>query len=63
MAPLFCMVCRKPFDESFLWYVCDHCGYRVCPHCMGSGKQQGPYGSGIKCGQCFPGKLREKHYR
>ena len=44
MAPLICPICRQSWDDSFTWYVCDHCGNRCCPHCMGSGKQKGPYG-------------------
>lgn len=58
MALLYCQICRKQYPDTFLWYICDTCGFRVCPICMSSGRQQGPYGSGSKCGQCFQGRLK-----
>lgn len=63
MAPLICPICKQSYDDSFTWYVCDHCGNRCCPHCMGSGKHKGPYGVGHKCGQCFSGRMKEKRFR
>jgi len=41
------------------WFVCDQCGFRVCPHCLG--KHTGPYGNGgYKCSRCAFGHLEMK---
>ena len=62
MAPIICPVCRQQWESSFKWYVCDCCGNRVCPHCMQSGRQKGPYGVGFKCGQFIKGWMKETHF-
>ena len=33
-----CMNCGKEYDQSWPWWVCDTCGYRICPSCMNSFK-------------------------
>jgi hypothetical protein len=50
-----CMCCGKESPADWNWYICDSCGYRVCPHCLG--KHKGPYGAGFKCSQCRFGKM------
>ena len=39
-----CQNCGKELPSDWSWYVCDKCGFRVCPSCLGSHK--GPYSSG-----------------
>ena len=51
-----CMLCRRQYSTTFSWYVCDKCGYLVCPGCIQSHK--GPYGGGTKCSQCAWGYLK-----
>lgn len=50
-----CMCCGKELPSSWNWYVCDSCGYRVCPFCIN--KHRGLYGTGYKCSQCRFGHL------
>ena len=52
------MCCGKELPPSFNWYVCDKCGYRICPFCLN--KHRGPYSSsgGFRCSQCQFGVLR-----
>lgn len=50
-----CMCCGAEYPTSWNWFVCDSCGYRVCPHCLS--KHRGAYGSGYKCSQCRYGKM------
>ena len=53
-----CMCCGQQFDlKIWTWYICDSCGYRICPACIG--KHRGPYGCGTKCSQCQPGWLKK----
>lgn len=56
-----CQCCGKQFvAESWTWYVCDKCGYRICTSCHG--KHSGPYGhGGFKCSQCVNGQLHLVH--
>lgn len=51
-----CMCCGREYPASWNWYVCDSCGYRVCPHCIC--KHSGTYGAGYKCSQCRWGKMK-----
>ena len=53
-----CQCCGKQLPQDWTWYVCDTCGYRVCPSCLGS--HRGPYGSGFKCSQCAFGHMHKK---
>jgi len=58
-----CMYCGTEYTETWLWYVCDKCGYRICSSCIG--KHEGPYGNhSRKCSQCtfgyFQGPKRLK---
>lgn len=56
MTPIPCQLCNAFFPAAqWTWWVCNVCGFRVCPPCLG--KQKGPYGSGHKCGRCPHGRL------
>jgi len=45
--------------KDWNWYVCNQCGFRVCPHCQG--KHTGPHSTGgFKCSQCPTGYLEMK---
>lgn len=56
-----CQCCGQQYvDESWTWYVCDKCGYRICPNCFD--KHSGPYGhGGYKCSRCMTGQLHLVH--
>ena len=51
-----CMCCGRQYPANSRWYVCDTCGYRVCPFCLN--KHHGPYGGGYKCSQCAWGRMK-----
>ena len=53
-----CQCCRNQLPADWTWYVCNTCGYRVCPHCLN--KHHGRYGSGFKCSQCITGQMELK---
>ena len=53
-----CQCCGKMLPTNWSWYVCNQCGYRICPSCIG--KHKGKYGSGYKCSQCPFGQMKEK---
>lgn len=56
-----CQCCGQQYvGESWTWYVCDKCGYRICMSCHD--KHSGPYGhGGFKCSQCMTGQLHLVH--
>lgn len=56
-----CMCCGQQFvSDSWIWYVCDKCGYRICMNCLN--KHTGPWNGnnigGFKCSQCQTGWLQ-----
>ena len=52
-----CQCCGAEYTENWNWWVCDNCGYRICPNCFN--KHKGKYGSGgYKCSQCMTGWLK-----
>lgn len=52
-----CQCCGQQLPTSWRWYVCDKCGYRVCPACLS--KHRGQYSSGgYKCSQCAFGHMK-----
>jgi len=52
-----CQNCYQQIAVNFSWYICDHCGYRICPFCIS--KHHGKYSNGgHKCSQCALGILR-----
>lgn len=54
-----CQNCFQQFPPSFMWYVCNECGFRICPSCLA--KHKGRYSNGgNKCSQCQTGILRMK---
>lgn len=54
-----CQHCGRELPSEWSWYVCDKCGFRVCPTCLGSHK--GPYSSGgFKCSKCAFGHMEQK---
>ena len=57
---LRCQCCGKEYPRGFNWYVCNNCGFRICPFCLS--KHQGRYSNGgFKCSQCFPGQMKLVH--
>ena len=42
-----CMCCGKELPDDWSWWVCDTCGYRVCPTCFPS----------YKCPKCTWGHM------
>lgn len=53
-----CQHCRKELPTNWNWFVCNTCGFRVCPHCLSA--HRGPYGQGFKCSQCAFGQMQQK---
>ena len=53
-----CMCCGTTYTDTWLWWVCDTCGYRICMSCYT--KHSGPYArnGGGKCSQCMMGQLK-----
>ena len=58
MAFIPCQNCGREYPSDWRWYVCDKCGFRICPSCIGVHK--GKYGAGYKCSQCAFGQMKEK---
>lgn len=58
-----CQKCGHQYTEDWSWYVCDTCGYRICPDCYGShsGPGNGYNNGGGKCSQCQTGWLHLQH--
>lgn len=54
-----CQKCGQQYTQSWNWYVCDKCGYRICMSCFGShsGPGNGHNSGGYKCSQCQTGWL------
>ena len=51
--------CRTELPTSWSWFVCNKCGFRVCPSCLG--RHKGEYSSGgFKCSQCAFGTMEQK---
>jgi hypothetical protein len=53
-----CQCCGKEYPQENHWFVCDKCGYRICPYCLS--KHSGKYGKGYKCSQCVLGQMKDK---
>ena len=58
-----CQCCGKRYTQSWTWWVCDTCGYRICMECYGrhSGPGNGNNSGGGKCSQCQMGWLHLHH--
>jgi hypothetical protein len=54
-----CQCCGHMLPKDWNWYICNQCGFRVCPHCQC--KHTGPHSTGgFKCSQCPTGYLEMK---
>lgn len=52
-----CQHCGNELPVDWNWFVCDKCGFRVCPSCLD--KHSGRYSTGgFKCSKCIIGVLR-----
>lgn len=51
-----CQNCGKQLPQNWNWYVCNKCGFRVCPYCLS--EHRGQYGSGYKCSRCAFGQMQ-----
>jgi hypothetical protein len=51
-----CQCCGKEYTNTWSWFVCDKCNYRVCMPCLT--RHKGKYGSGYKCSQCMMGWMK-----
>jgi hypothetical protein len=55
-----CQCCGRNLPKDYSWFVCNECGFRVCPHCQG--KHTGSYSNGgYKCSRCAFGMLEMKN--
>jgi hypothetical protein len=54
-----CHHCGKELPTNWTWFVCDKCGFRVCPSCLSKHKGQHSSG-GFKCSQCAFGQMKQK---
>jgi hypothetical protein len=52
-----CMCCGREYTESWIWYRCDQCGFRICQGCLSA--HRGEFGSGLKCSRCVWGWMRK----
>ena len=54
-----CQCCGKVYPSDYNWFVCDTCGYRICPFCIHTHSGRYSIGrGGNKCSQCQNGWLR-----
>lgn len=53
-----CQNCRTLHPNIWRWFVCDQCGFRVCPPCLT--RHKGPHGYASKCSQCANGRMKEQ---
>ncbi len=44
-----CMCCGRELPDNWSWWICDTCGYRVCPSCFPS----------YKCPKCTWGHMKK----
>lgn len=58
-----CQKCGQQYADTWDWFVCDSCGYRICTSCFGShsGPGNGYNIGGYKCSQCQTGTLQLQH--
>ena len=54
-----CQCCGKELPDSWNWFVCDKCGFRICPFCFS--RHHVKYSSGgFKCSQCAFGQMKSR---
>jgi hypothetical protein len=51
-----CQHCGKMLPQDWKWFICNQCGFRVCPHCLSEHRSQ--YGRGFKCSRCPFGQMK-----
>jgi hypothetical protein len=51
-----CQHCGKMLPQNWRWFICNTCGFRVCPQCLSLHHSQ--YGRGFKCSKCPFGQMR-----
>lgn len=58
-----CQKCGQQYADTWDWFICDKCGYRICTSCFGShsGPGNGHNLGGYKCSQCQTGMLHLQH--
>jgi len=47
-----CQCCGQRYDQSWPWWTCDTCGYRICPSCLSK--------ISFRCNQCNWGHFKQK---
>ena len=52
-----CQNCGRTLPNTWKWFVCDKCNFRVCNLCLD--QHQGQYGRGFKCSRCPYGQLHQ----
>ena len=52
-----CQNCGRRLPETWRWFVCTGCGFRICIYCLD--RHQGQYGRGYKCSRCPYGQLHQ----
>jgi hypothetical protein len=51
-----CQHCGKMLPQAWNWFICNQCGFWVCPHCLS--EHRGQYGRGFKCSRCPFGQMK-----
>jgi hypothetical protein len=52
------MWCGTEYTNTWMWYVCDKCGFRICMSCYMSHSGRYAANGGGKCSQCMLGWLK-----
>ena len=51
-----CQNCGRMFPDTWRWFRCDKCGFRVCTYCLD--RHEGQHGRGFKCSRCQFGWMK-----
>ena len=53
-----CQSCGRMLPDTWRWFKCDKCGFRICTYCLD--QHEGQYGhGGYKCSRCPYGQLHQ----
>lgn len=52
-----CMNCQRTLPNTWKWFRCNKCGFRVCNLCLD--RHNGQYGKGYKCSRCPYGQMQQ----
>jgi hypothetical protein len=52
-----CQQCGRMLPDTWRWYRCSKCGFRVCIYCLD--RHRGQYGQGYKCSRCPYGWMKQ----